>query len=312
MDDYELKILRKQIKPNDPVYLENKFGIFSTIKNDPLSWNLPPKNLIYCAGKIIDFEQNVFNFQKNEIVGYLSYIQDLNTTLSSNLIFKLEEKNTNLISILPYASYAMKIIRKIDPKLGENIVLIGFNFFSLLLFKLIKLSGANVFIMKFNEDIIKYEYNNEVKNYIIGDINNIKKFFKNIKIKNIIQISEFNEEIKNFLKKTFPIFYKKLYLIGLHNINSFKLKEEFEVNIISPFDVGYDDLNYIRGIKYPYSYIRWDYMRNLKYFIYLVEKEIIKIDFLDFIEIEVNSIEEVREKIYKIQEEAIFLFQIHN
>lgn len=309
-DNYLIKNKTKLI---DPIYLINRFGIFSTIKNDPLFWNNQQKNPIFCAGKIIDFEQNVFNLQKKEIVGYISYDQDLNLTLSPNLIFKIKEKNTKLISIIPYASYAMKILRKIDPKIGENIVIIGYNFFSLLLFKLLKLSGANVFIIKFKEkNQKKYIQKNNIGNFIIEGIKHINKFLKNTKIKNIILISEINEELNVILLNNSEDFYKRLNLICLYNLNNSNLKEKLEINTISPFDIGYNDLNYIKGVKYPYSYIRWDYKRNLKYFIYLIENKTLNIDFLDIIKINVNSIEDIKRKINFIQEEAIFLFQIQN
>ena len=56
------------------------------------------------------------------------------------------EDDNRLIFILPYALLAMNIMRRINPKLGETVLLIGENFFITLLNELLVTSGTEVFV----------------------------------------------------------------------------------------------------------------------------------------------------------------------
>jgi len=243
----------------NPVNVRNEYAIFSTIPNDPLFHNKNFSQPIFCAGRIISFNQNVYNFKKDELVSYISHKQNLNISLSANLVFKLPNSvNLKQIAIIPYGSYAMKILREINPKLGHCYILIGLNFFSLLLEKLIKLTGAYVYIIT-TEDFSS-------KNRNLLDNTNIINGF-----------SEFFDQFSNKLIESLIINnFQELNILKFQNTLKFKYK--YHLKKISIFDIGYDDPNYKKGIEYPYSYIRWDYRENLKYFIYLIESEIIDLN----------------------------------
>ena len=113
-----------EIKAIDPVKINNRFAIFSTYSDDPIFNNeiISVDSQIFCAGKITNIGQNVYNFSKNDLVAYISLKQNLNIEISSNLILKLNKnRNQKLIALIPYASFAMKILREIDPKIAQNI-----------------------------------------------------------------------------------------------------------------------------------------------------------------------------------------------
>lgn len=281
----------KPYKLIDPVHIVNYYAIYSTLKNDIIFTNRDFNKPIFCGGFVKKINQNVYNFKINELVGYISYEPDLYVNLSSNLIFKISNRdNLKLFASLPYAFFAMKIFRIINPKLGQVIIIIGLNFFSILLEKLIKLSGANVCIIKIEEDFNQINQNLEDCN-IINDIQGALSKFKGIYLNTLVLISNLNKTIVKFLKN---IIYRNL----------------IQVNHISIYDKGFKDQNYIHGIKYPFSYIRWDFKENLKYYIYLVEKKIIKIDFIELLEIKINSLNELTNKIKELNENLLFLFTI--
>ena len=292
MNEFELNELFNNCKPIDPLEMVNQFAVYSTFKNDVIFANNDIKNPIFCAGIVNSINQNVNNFNKNDFVGYLSFNKDLCFEISSNLIFKLSNRNDlRLIAILPYASFAMKLLRKIKPKIGQIILIIGLNFFSILLAKLIILSGSDVILLNLQEDFNDGKFFDEIDTVNFKnkeEITNLKTI-KNL-ISNII-ISETSNKIEEFL----------------HGFNSTKI---LYTSKILPFDDGFTDPNYIAGIRYPYSYVRWHYQQNLKYFIRLVEKNIINIDFIKIEKLVVNSIEDIKKIINTIQRETLLFIEI--
>jgi len=87
-------------------------------------------------------------------------------------------------------------------------------------------------------------------------------------------------------------------------------KNKIELNKINLFDKGLDDKNYLRGIKYPYSYVRWDFKRNLEYFINLVETQKITLDFFDITTIQVKDLGELRLSMNNLKEDLLILYKI--
>ena len=266
----------------NPVKIENKYSIFSTYKNDVIfhreNFNTP----IFCGGSIKSISQNVYNFKINEYVGYISCTQSLNLTLSTNQIVKITSINKEkLIAVLPYASYAMKILRRVNPSLNQNIVIVGINFFSILLERLIKLSGANVFLID-SEEISKFmlDFDKEAKKLNGTSINTI---FYNTLI----------PKVKNFISKV-------------------NCEHKIDLNNISVYDKGLNDNNYIKGVKYPYSYIRWDFKRNLEYFIHLINNKKVLLDFFEVHVIEISQLDEMKRKISEFKENSLILFKLSN
>ncbi len=308
MNNSEFEMLEDIIIPIDPVKILNQYASYSTFKEDIIFNKNNITFPIFCGGVIKEFGHHVYNLKKNELVGYLSCKKALNIELSSNLVFKITESKSKLLFILPYASYAMKILRIINPKLSQNIVLIGFNFFSYLLYKIFKISGANVYIIKLEEDTDLFEVDDKDLDFIN---NKLKIIIRNRLIDKVLLLTKLNDKIINILNvNNENIIEKKIYHLTLDNV--IKKKKIFEFIYISKFDAGLLDSNYIQGVKYPFPYVRWDYKKNLEYFINLIEINKIDIDFLDVLKINVNSMEEMNEKINQIQEKSLILFYIQN
>ncbi|MHA1292378.1 MAG: hypothetical protein ACTSQJ_06885 [Promethearchaeota archaeon] len=285
--------LKKSANIIDPIHLNHQFCVFSTYSDDIIFKARTEKTPIFCAGKITEFSKNVYNFKKNEFVGYISCDFSSNIILSSNLIFKInEKKNIKLISIIPYASFALKLLRKINPKLGQNILLIGSNFFSVLLAKLIEISGAKIFMINLESNILN---NKKIEISIYNGLNSLKDLLDDISFDLVLFETDLKSEIK-----------KELLSRKINDNQIIKIKE------ISIYDKGLKDINYWNGIKYPYAYIRWYYKENIKYFINLVENKRINLEFLEPILIECNNLNEILIKIKETKDNALYLFKILN
>ncbi len=281
------KKIKDRIMILDPVKIRNKFAVVSTFQEDPI---FPLKKPVFCSGLVKEVNQNAYNFKINELVGYISYENALEFEESSQLIFKLPKNNSfQLISILPYVSYALKILRIVNPKIGQKIVIFGLNNFSLLLLNLLKLSGALVYIILLENNKIKLKYNEDVN--VIKNIQDVINRFKDEKLDFCISNSKINKDNNESLKCI--------------NFNSMINLDE-----ISIFDVGLDDPNYRNGIKYPYSYIRWDFRKNIEYFFYLIENSIINLIFLEIQKLTINTLEEITEKVSQINQDSLILFEI--
>ena len=264
----------------DPVQVENKYAIFSTFKNDVVFHRENINTPIFCGGIIKSISQNVYNFKINEHIGYISCKQSPDLTLSSNQIVKIPIiSNEKLIAVLPYASYAMKILRHVNPSLNQRIVIVGINFFTILLERLIKLSGANVFLI---------------------DSKGISKFVLN-----------FDKEAKNLNGASInTIIYDPLTSEVQKIITKINCNHKIDLHSISVYDKGLNDNNYIKGVKYPYSYIRWDFKRNLEYFIHLINNKKVLLDFFEVHAIEISHLDEMNQKISEFKENSIILFKL--
>lgn len=290
MDNLKSKI-SKNFDPIDCIQVKNKWAVFSTIPNDVIFDINKINKPIFCGGIIKQINHSVYGFKKNDFVVYLSHQKTEIINLSSNLVIKLNNINQDISVILPYASYAMKILREINPKMGQNILIIGMNFFSILLLKIFKLAGSDPLIINLDVDSTNIKKKKKPHKWIINGFKEAKILLRNIKIDSIVIYPSLRKNLNDFLKE---IKYSKVILL----------------NEISIYDKGLLDVNYIRGIKYPYSYVRWDFKNNLSYFINLFERGILNLDFLDYKLLEVDSIKEISEIINCIQSKSLILFSI--
>ncbi len=252
----------------DPVQIENRYAIFSTYKNDVVFHREYINAPIFCGGFVKSLNQNAYNLKINEFIGYISCEQSQFLTLSANQIVKIANNNEKLIAILPYASYAMKVLRLVNASLNQNIVIVRENFFSILLERLIKLSGVNVFLIDSKD---------------CSQVNGVA-------IDTAIYYS-LTSDVKEFISKL-------------------DCKNKIDLNDISIFDKGLKDDNYLKGVKYPYSYIRWDFKKNLEYFIDLIDNKKVLLDFFEVQFKEIIELDEIIRNKNEFKENSFILFKI--
>ena len=247
-----MKPLKLKIKP--------KYAIYSTIENDPIFSLKSHDNVIYSGGEIVSVGSKIYNFNPGDLVCFIYSNHETDFRLSSNLVIKLIEEDPILITLIPYLSYAMKIIRHEKIRLGDRILILGFNFFSILLAKVLNLTNSDVQIINLRG------YNNSFSSHSaeILDLKETEKI-KNLKKVNFRKVFiadgiENFDKIKEILRSNYDI----INLIPNLEIPSSFLKLS-DIKTYSLYDKGLRDKMYREGIKYPYSYVRWDFKRNLKF-----------------------------------------------
>jgi hypothetical protein len=253
----------------DPIKVSSVYAVYSTYVDDIIFSRESVKNPIFTGGIVKEIHKDAFNFKPKDFVGFISYAQNPNLRLSSNMLLPITEKeNVKLFAILPYASFAMKILRIINPSLGQTILMVGEGFFFSLLKKILDLSGVELIVLNSSMDLDKL----------------IKK---NI---DVIIYLDSNAEISEIISKLHP-------------------NHHYELRAISQYDIGLDDDAYRKGVKYPYSYIRWDFRKNLEYFINLAKRDI---EFLDFFEVNIIDIEDFDNMTHymnDLKENLLYLFR---
>ena len=253
----------------DLIEIDALYAVHSTYLDDVIFSREEVINPILTGGVVKKIGKDSFNIKPNDFVGFVSYIQNPNLRLSSNMLLPISEKeNVKLFAILPYASFAMKILRIINPSLGQTILLLGEGFFFSLLKKILDLSGVEIKVL-----------NNSM------NLDNLIKMDIDIMI-----YPNSNSYISEIITKLHP-------------------KHQYEIMTISQYDIGLVDDAYRKGVKYPYSYIRWDFKKNLEYFINLAKRDN---EFLDFFEVNVIDVKNMDSMIHNIndlKENSLYLFR---
>lgn len=299
----------------NPVYILNQYALISTIENDIIFRNKNQLDPLFCCGVVKKFGQSVHNIKENEVVSYISKNLDLNIILPSNLIFKMKEYNPKLISILPYASYGMKILRETNPKLSQNLLIFGFNMFSFLLSKILVKSGANIHILKLSNNNYSYDLEKEKDIDVINIDDYIQNQINKIRIDKIILMTDLNQIILEAVIHLHNKFESlEIFDIG---VNHQKKKEQgkIKINQISRYNIDFINSNYKKSVYYPYDYMRWDYKRNLQYFIQLIEQNKIVLDFINPMQVNVKNLDELKEQIPHIMDKIpgkLILFKLQN
>ena len=171
-------------------------------------------------------------------------------------------------AFIPLASVALQSIRNLDPKIGENINVIGLGIVGLLVVKILIANGCNVFASDLSEERLSLArifgakaatpdefYSLVMSQTEVGSDSSI-----------ICTSTDSNEVISNSIEVT-----KKrgaIVLVGTAGMNLNRqmfYDKEIKFEVSSSYGPGrYDPLYESKGIDYPISYVRWTLNRNFK------------------------------------------------
>ena len=116
--------------------------------------------------------------------------------------------------------------------------------------------------------------------------------------------------LDNLIKKDFDtMIYLNSNAETCEIISKLHPKQQYEITAISKYDIGLDDDVYHKGVKYPYSYIRWDFNKNLEYFINVAKRENEFLDFFEVNPIDVKEMDNLIHYIDDLKENSLYLFR---
>lgn len=296
----------------------NKYLLYSSFKSDPLINAGNENGLISCGGIVESVDENVPDLAHGDIVGYLSLDVSETINLSSNIAIKLSRYDPKLLALIPYGSYAMKVLRLVNPSIGMNVLIYGMDQFSLLLSQLMAISGANIFMLgsQASENIREKTSTrlSVCKNIAFLNSSESTMVHNLPKLDRIIVTNGFTDFLAFFENARLTLLQKKIVVI-LSNEQEFDVamfvKKGIEIAVIDDFrDVGLDDPHYVEGVKYPTGYVRWHFRENLRMFINLYLKNELLIDFFEVKVVTIDSILDYKNKMKNLAKGARYLFVV--
>ena len=255
---------------DNSINVTNKFAVFSNFEDDVIFNKEKFDGVISCAGYIEKVGKDVYNLKKGDFVGYLALDHMKNLLLSSNLVVSIRDNSD--FHLIAILPYAV---------LAMNILrrinpVIGHK---------IILVGKNFFIHLLQRLI-------------------------SLSGAEVFLISAENPEREYPSKVDCIIYVDPLLRDSIKDKIKTKSEKEYSINEFKLLDFGLDDQLYYKGVKYPYSYIRWHYQNNLKYFIHNVDTGIIDLDFFDIKVIKLVEIEQISQIKTNLSKNSLVLFQL--
>ena len=205
-----------------------------------------------------------------------------------NLIAKVPDKvDMREAAFTTLGAIALQGVRQADPKLGENICVIGLGLLGQITCQLLKANGCNVFGIDVSPNMVAltnqtgsavaYERNDSNLIPAIYGFTNGYSFDKVI----ITAAGHTNDPIE----LSGQILRRKgvVVVVGAVNMNVPRdpdyYKKELEVKLSCSYGPGrYDPRYEEEGIDYPYEYVRFTEQRNMETFLKLLANKTISID----------------------------------
>lgn len=238
-----------------------------------------------CAGKTIDIGKNIEDIKIGDRVacagaGYANHAEVV--CVPQNLMAKVSE-NLDLkeAASVTLGAIAMQGVRRTEPRLGENIAVIGLGLLGQILTQLLKANGARVIGFDLSDEKVnlakdlgmKEGYNSSKDNVLEKVLNFTEN--KGVDATIITASAPGNNEI---IQQAMEITRKKGRIavigdIGLGPKRSPFYEKEIDYLISTSYGPGRYDKDYEeKGIDYPFSYVRWTGKRNMEEYLRLLSE----------------------------------------
>lgn len=168
------------------------------------------------------------------------------------------------------ASIALQSIRQLNPQLGENIVVVGLGLIGQMVAQMLRANGCNVIGVDIDKKKTGKEYIDE--GITENAIKSVTKATNDYGADGVIIAAASKQ---NLVNQAFDMCRKKgrVVLLGVcaMDIDREKMFEkELEFKISTAFGAGSFDNGYLKGIDFPYAYVRWTAQRNMQSVIDLI------------------------------------------
>ena len=277
------KIIEKPEKLKQVFDSLKKSGISNTSKIIKNKLNMYYELGYSSVGIIKEIGANVKKFNKGDFVaccggGFASHAELIN--VPENLAVKVNKnKKLNIYSSVALGSISLQSVRRLEPTIGENILVVGLGLIGQITIQILEAAGINVYAVDPNKEFVKKARDNGFVN-IFYSLEELKKHIKLSELEvgfdgSIITASSESDKV---LSDTFNLSRRKSRVvvvgnIGL-NINRNEIyKKEIDFLISTSYGPGRYDYSYeIEGIDYPRDYVRWTLNRNMQAYVDLIEK----------------------------------------
>lgn len=237
------------------------------------------------AGVVLASMDTGGKFQPGDLVacaglGYASHAEVI--SVPQNLVAKvpvgvsLEDASYTTVGAI-----ALQGVRQADPKIGENICVIGLGLLGQITCQLLRANGCNVFGIDVSPRMIKFTNDNHVAAAVIRNDPNllaaIDNYTSGIGFDKVIitAAGPTNDPVElsgQILRKKGAVIMVGAVKMDIPREPDF-YKKELELKMSCSYGPGRYDVNYEElGIDYPHGYVRWTEQRNMEAFLQLIAK----------------------------------------
>ena len=265
-------------------------GIVNFINNVKVAANAGQATGYSLSGTVIAVGKNVARFEVGEKVaaagvGFAVHAEIVD--VPENLVVKIPQKmNMTNASTAALGGIALQGVRRAELALGEFGVVFGIGLVGLLTVQLLQTAGVRVIAIDIDGSrlAIAKEFGvertiNALKENPVEVVNNYTGGFGADKVLFTAATSDSDP-----LSQAFRMCKKKgrVVLVGVSGMSIHRedmYQKELDFAISTSYGPGRYDNNYeLKGVDYPYSYVRWTENRNMGEYLRLVHNGIIKLD----------------------------------
>lgn len=301
-------LLKKALKqPEKVIKVMNnvgKEGLSRTIKKVQSKLEKWTETGYSASGIVIDVGSNIKDIKVGDrvacagagIANHAEYIE-----VPRNLLVKVPDGvDFDLSSTVALGSIALQGVRRADVKLGEYVAVIGLGILGQITVQLLKANGCRVIGMDLDERRIQKAINlgldKGVNSKDEDAVKMVSAFSNGFGVDAVIITAATSS--KEPLSQAFQICRKKgrvvlVGVVGMEIDREDMYKKELEFLISTSYGPGrYDDNYELKGIDYPYAYVRWTEVRNMEEYLKLIADKKI-------------NIKPLIEREYKIEEASV-------
>jgi predicted dehydrogenase/threonine dehydrogenase-like Zn-dependent dehydrogenase len=236
------------------------------------------------SGIVVDVGRNIKSFSISDRVacagaGIANHAEFI--AVPKNLAVKVpEELSLKHASTVTLGSIALQGIRRCNPGLGENIVVIGLGILGQLTVLMLKLAGCFVIGIDLDDERIKKAKSNGLDIGLnSGSTDIIDEVLRNTNGHGADSvIITAGSKSSSIINQSMQICRKKgrVVIVGDVNLNLEReefYKKELDLLISTSYGPGrYDEKYENEGFDYPYAYVRWTENRNMQAYLEFLSK----------------------------------------
>ncbi len=242
------------------------------------------------AGVVLASMDDSQKFQPGDLVacaglGYASHAEVV--AVPQNLVAKVPEGvDLTDASYTTVGAIALQGVRQADPKLGDNVCVIGLGLLGQITAQILRANGCNVFGIDVSAEMVKLANTTESARAILRNDPNIlsaaENFTNGYGFDSVIitAAGQTNDPVElsgQLLRKKGAVIIVGAVKMDVPRDPDF-YRKELELKLSCSYGPGRYDVKYEEeGLDYPYGYVRWTEQRNMEAFLKLIADQTVKL-----------------------------------
>ena len=242
------------------------------------------------AGVVLASMDDSQKFQPGDMVacaglGYASHAEVI--MVPQNLVAKIPEGvDFQDASYTTLGAIALQGVRQADPRLGDNVCVIGLGLLGQISSQILRANGCNVFGIDVSAEMVKLANETNSAHAILRNDPNImaatKNFTNGYGFDSVIitAAGQTNDPVElsgKILRKKGTVIVVGAVKMDIPRDPDF-YRKELELKLSCSYGPGRYDVRYEEeGVDYPYGYVRWTEQRNMEAFLKLIADQTVKL-----------------------------------